>query len=431
MKGHPTRRLHLLEVGVRWPPETFVGWKLEGLAARGMRVTLASNQIFDSNARLRRVDLVAIPVWPTSAAAQAREVARVGLALLVLLVTSPRRLVRLLRSVRRQMSTPARVRYDRGAIGLYAVCLPLVRLRPDVVHFEWNVSAAYFLPLFDVWDCPVTTSCRGSDISVYPHMPDEEPYASVLPDVLRRATAVHCISESQKAEAVAFGLDPAKARVVPSAVDPNAFKPAYGDGGDRDGDVLRVITVGRLRWEKGHEYALEAIRITLDQSLPVRLEILGAVPPEWRSRMDERSRILHTVADLGLDRHVRLFGGASSAEVCRRLQASDVMLHAGVTEGIPNAIVEAMACGLPVVAAGCGGIPEAVTDGVEGFLVPPRDPEAMARALLRLGQDASLRRRMGQAGRRRVISAFTQEREHEMFFAMYREVAGVGDRGSS
>ena len=413
---------------MRWPPETFVGWKLEGLAARGMRVTLASNQIFDPDARLRGVELVPIPVWPTSAAGAVREVARVGLSLLVLLIRSPRRLVRLLRSVRRQMSTPARVRYERGAIGLFAMCLPLARLRPDVVHFEWNVAAVYFLPLFDVWNCPITTSCRGSDISVYPHMPDEEPYASVLPEVLRRASAVHCVSESQKTEAIAFGLDPAKARVVRSAVDPDEFKPADRTGVApeiTDRDVLRVITVGRLRWEKGHEYALEAIRIALDRDLPVELEIIGAVPPEWRNRMDERSRILYTVADLGLDRHVRLFGEASSAEVCRRLQASDVMLHAGVIEGIPNAIVEAMACGLPVVAAGCGGIPEAVTDGVEGFLVGPRDPEAMARALLRLGEDAGLRKRMGQAGRRRILSAFTQEHEHEMFWAMYQEVVGA------
>jgi glycosyltransferase involved in cell wall biosynthesis len=248
-----------------------------------------------------------------------------------------------------------------------------------------------------------------------------------MPEVLRRVSVVHCVSESQKWEAVAFGLDPAKARVVRTGVDPDFFEPAAdpGDGAAKDRDVLRVITVGRLRWEKGHEYALEAIRTLVDQGVPAQLEILGAVPGEKRRWMDERARVLHTVADLGLEGQVRLLGDASPALVRRRLQASDVLLHAGVIEGVPTAIVEAMACGLPVVATGCGGVPEVITDGVEGFLVEPRNPEKMAGALLRLREDAGLRRRMGLAGRRKVLSGFTLEHEHGALLDMYRSVAGA------
>jgi colanic acid/amylovoran biosynthesis glycosyltransferase len=360
---------------------------------------------------------------PASRSTAARVAVSAGLALLV---TSPRRLLRLVRSVRRHMSAPACERYG-GTIGLFALCLPLARLRPDVVHFEWHVVAVDYLPLFDVWDCPITTSCRGSDIRVYPGIPGMDHYVSRLPEVLRRVRAVHCVSESIKGEAVAFGLDPAKAWVARPAVDPQLFKPAAWNGGGaegRDGDVLRVVTVGWLRWEKGHEYALEAIRTLVDRDVPVRLEMLGAVPSERRNHLDERVRVLHTVADLGLERHVRLRGEATSAEVSRRLQASDVLLHAAVTEGIPNAIVEAMACGLPVVATSCGGVPEAVTNGVEGFLVAPRHPERMAEALLRLRDDAGLRKRMGQAGRRRVLAGLTLEHEHGVFLAMYREATG-------
>jgi colanic acid/amylovoran biosynthesis glycosyltransferase len=426
MRWRPSRPLHLLEVGVRWPPETFVGWKLEGLADRGLRVTLASSQIFDPSVRLRGVELVPIPMRPATTVEAARVAARAGGALVALLITSPSRVVKLLRAAKLQISTPARGRHRDGMIGLLALCLPLARLRPDVVHFEWNVLAVHFLPLFDVWGCPVTTSCRGSDVSVYPHIPGMEPYASCLPEVLTRASAVHCVSESQRREAVAFGLDPAKARVVRPGVDPSVFKPAGLDGGGAPGDdpsALRVITVGRLRWEKGHEYALETIRKLLDGGVPVLLEVVGAVPDEKGGRTDERARILHTVADLGLEENVRLRGDASSQEVSRRLQASHVLLHAGITEGIPNAIVEAMACGLPIVAAGCGGVPEAITDGVEGFLVKPRDPEEMAAALLHLWRDAGLRMRMGLAGRTKVLSGFTLEHEHGEFLAMYRAVA--------
>jgi glycosyltransferase involved in cell wall biosynthesis len=414
-----SRRLHLLEVGVRWPPESYVAWKLEGLAEHGMRVTVASSQIFDPAARLRGVELVPIQARPTTLAAATRVAASTGAALLALLVTAPIRAVKLLRSARRQTSRrPGAHRAE--AIRLLALCLPLARLRPDVVHFEWNLAAAEFLPLFEV--CPVTTSCRGSDISVHPHVPGKEAYAGRLREVFGRAHAVHCVSESQRQEAEAFGLDPAKARVIRTAVDPCLFKPSPRPAGE-DRAALRVIAVGRLGWEKGHEYGLEAIRILLDQGVAVELEIFGAVPGEKRSPIDERARVLHTVADLGLEGRVRLHGHASSGEISQRLRASDVLLHAGVIEGIPAAIVEAMACGLPVVAVGSGGVPEAITDGVDGFLVAPRDPEKLAAALRRLGEDAHLRERMGQAGRRKVLSQMTLEHEHGEFLAMYRAVA--------
>ena len=84
---------------------------------------------------------------------------------------------------------------------------------------------SYFLPLFDAWNCPVTTSCRGSDISVYPHVPGEEPYASVLPEVLRRASAVHCVSESQKGRRSGSGSIPPRRGWSDRPSTRNEFKP--------------------------------------------------------------------------------------------------------------------------------------------------------------------------------------------------------------
>jgi glycosyltransferase involved in cell wall biosynthesis len=85
-----------------------------------------------------------------------------------------------------------------------------------------------------------------------------------------------------------------------------------------------------------------------------------------------------------------------------------------------------MACGLPVVVTDCGGMREAVTDGVEGFVVPKRDPAGMARALTRLWGDPSLRDEMGRAGRARVLSDFTLSRETDEFEELYRAVTGHG-----
>ena len=204
------RPLHLLEVGLRWPPETFLCWKLEHLADRGLQVTVASKAVFDPEAQLRGVELIRIPARAEPRRRAARIVARDGLALLA---RSPRRLARLWRATRRHVPRAQRERYG-GTLGLYAMYLRLARMRPDVVHFEWNTAAAEYLPLFEVWDCPVVTSCHGSDVSIYPHIPGYERYAANLTEVFRRASAVHCVSASLAGETAAFGLDPAKIRVI-------------------------------------------------------------------------------------------------------------------------------------------------------------------------------------------------------------------------
>jgi colanic acid/amylovoran biosynthesis glycosyltransferase len=411
--------MHLLEVSVRWPPETFLCWKLEGLAARGMRVTVASKAVFDGDARLEGVELVRIAPRGEPLGRALRIVARDGLALLA---RSPLRLVRLWRGARRHVPPGLRERYG-GMTGLMAMYLRLARMRPDVVHFEWNTAAADYLPLFDVWDCPVVTSCHGSDVSIYPHVPGQERYAERLAEVFARAGAVHCVSASLRREAEQLGLDPAKAHVIHPGVDPAAFRPdAKRPAG---GGELRVIAVGWLRWMKGHEYALAAARAAVDRGVPLRLDIIGGAPDASVGEPGERRRILHTIADLGLEQHVHLHGTLTSAQVVERLQTADVMLHASLSEGLPTVLLEAMACGLPVVTTDCGGVTEAVTDGAEGFVVPARDADALAQALAALWRDPALRARMGAAGRATVQERFTLERQLGEFLALYEATAAA------
>jgi colanic acid/amylovoran biosynthesis glycosyltransferase len=410
------RPLHLVEVGVHWPPETFLRRKLEGLAERGMRVTVAASLVFDEEVELSGVELRRMPL-----SARGPGAAAAWRAAAALLFRSPRRLLRLLRNIKRV--PPELARRHGGTRGLLRMCLPLARLRPDVVQFEWNIAAVDHLPLFGVWSCPVLTACRGSDVTVYPHVAHLRPYAERLPEVMRQATVVHCVSEALVREAGDFGLDPAKARVIRPAVDPQAFMPQSPNGGPA-GDALRILMVGGLRWEKGHEYALEAIRRLTDDGVRVQFELVGDPPESAITTSGERARILHTVDDLGLEAHVTLRGGAGPDRVCRLLAGSDVLLHASVAEGIPNVVLEAMACGIPVVATDVGGVSEVVTDGVEGFVVGPRDPAGLAQALRRLAGDPSLRARMGVAGRERIERDFTLDAQLDDLLAMYREVAG-------
>jgi colanic acid/amylovoran biosynthesis glycosyltransferase len=408
------RALHLLEVGIRWPPETFLCWKLEGLAAAGMQVTVASRQVSDARATLRGVEMLELPKR-----GERLGLRFVGPRLLRSLLVAPRRTLRLLHEVRRLPSDWRR--HWGGLDGLLANYLPLVRLRPDVVHFEWQSTAVFYLPLYRVWRAPVVSSCHGTDVSLSPHVPGHELWTRRLPESFEQVTAVHCVSESLRRGVVELGLEPGKARVIRQGVDPQLFRP--NGGPPENSRTYRVISIAWLRWVKGFEWGIEAVRRLVEAGVPVEFTILGN-DPEF-GEPSERQRIAHTVADTGLGGHVQFVERVPSRDVARRLRMSHAFLLPSLDEGLPTVALEAMASGVPVVATDCGGVSEALTDGIEGLIVPPRDPDALAAALTRLWREPELRKRMGEAGRRTATSRFTLERQLEEFHAFYREVSAA------
>jgi glycosyltransferase involved in cell wall biosynthesis len=119
----------------------------------------------------------------------------------------------------------------------------------------------------------------------------------------------------------------------------------------------------------------------------------------------ERAQLEALAGQLGLADRVHLAG--HQQDVRPWLAALDVLVLSSDWEGMPNALLEAMAAGLPIVATAVGGVPEVVVDGATGLLVPPGDPSALAEAITRLLRDPDLRRTMGQAGRARVERRFS------------------------
>jgi glycosyltransferase involved in cell wall biosynthesis len=238
-----------------------------------------------------------------------------------------------------------------------------------------------------------------------------------LPLLFAEVDAVHCVSDSTRRAAVALGLPPGKAWLIPQAVDSDFFRPPARPR-PLTGE-FRLVTVGTLRWVKGQEYALVAVAQLADDGVPVRLEIVGGEPSAESGEAGDRQRLAYTIADLGLEDRVTLCGVLEPAEIRTRLQRADAYLHLSLSEGLPNAVLEAMACGLPVVASDAGGTAEAVRDGVEGLLVPPRDAAAAAAALRTLWEERALRERLGAAARERALGEFRPQRETDAFVELY------------
>ena len=213
-----------------------------------------------------------------------------------------------------------------------------------------------------------------------------------------------------------IGISPDKLVVIHNGIPLEDFQP-----GDRvvaraglgiPTSACVVGTVGRLHPVKGTSYLLEAFADLAPGHAEAILLLVGDGPQ--RTQLEELARCL------GVSERVRFLGNRS--DVSRLLQAMDVFVLASVWEGMPNAALEAMAVGLPVVATGVGGTPEAVVDGETGLLVPPRDPDGLAQAIARLLRDPELWRTMGQAGRRRVEQHFSVEQMVRQTERLYEEL---------
>jgi glycosyltransferase involved in cell wall biosynthesis len=173
--------------------------------------------------------------------------------------------------------------------------------------------------------------------------------------------------------------------------------------------AVLAITVANLRREKDYPNLLRAARAALEEEPSLVMVAVGQGP------LEEEVRDLHR--QLGLGERFKLLG--YRADVPDLLAASDLFVLGSAFEGLPVSVMEAMAAGLPVVATSVGGIPEAVVEGETGCLVPPRDSQGLAVAVVALARDRALRSRMGRAAkeRSRVFDIRTAVQEQQSAYA--------------
>jgi sugar transferase (PEP-CTERM/EpsH1 system associated) len=253
---------------------------------------------------------------------------------------------------------------------------------------------------------------------------------SPLPD------RVTCVSQSvARFAAHTIGLPSEKLVVIPNGIPISQFTNLPTSARARAALCLPlhtplIGTVSRAHPVKGLDVLLEAFaRLLHSPTDAQQISNLTNIRPFVSSPLadllivgdgPQLGALQAQAVGLGLGERVHFLG--SRNDVPQVLAALDVFVLPSLHEGMPNAILEAMAAGLPVVATAVGGAPEVVVDGVSGLIVPPRDPLALADALSRLLDDAALRDRMGAAGRQRVEENFSQARMVRETERLYQEL---------
>lgn len=281
----------------------------------------------------------------------------------------------------------------------------------DLIHYQWPGHLLTYGVIARKTRKPAVLSLRGGQINIQPHIPGMDGYVAALKRQLPTCSAYHCVSEAIMQEAVAYGLDPKRTWVIRPAVDIAFFTPPEKRPASSQ---VHVAMVGAFIWRKGYEYALMAVREALQCGADLQVTIVGDG--------EERDRVAYTIADLKLQDRVILRGKLSPEGVRQTLWESHLFLHASLSEGIANVALEAMACGLPVISTDAGGMREAITDGIEGFLVPLRDTDRMAERIVALTKDSQRRREMGLRARERAVRDFDLRDQGRRFKEMYERV---------
>lgn len=302
---------------------------------------------------------------------------------------------------------PLRMRSEGDLLAILSLARAMRRNKCVLAHFHDAHAAALGSAAAGLAKVPLRVISRRVDFPV-----------KSKGKYIRHIDAVIAISEGVKSVLVRDGVPAQTIEVVPSGIDFEPFREVRPrdflrrEFGFADDDYL-VGIVAQLEDHKGHRFLIEAAKILKGHAPKARVIIVG----EGSLRM-ELDRQAH---DLRVDDIVYFLGFRE--DVPRILASLDLFVLSSHMEGLGTSLMDAMASRLPVVATQAGGIPEVVTDRETGLLVPPRDPRALAEAVLKLYLDRGLAARLAQRGFEVVHEKFSAEAMAQRIIAVYERLA--------
>ncbi|MEM3906770.1 glycosyltransferase family 4 protein [Saccharolobus sp.] len=228
------------------------------------------------------------------------------------------------------------------------------------------------------------------------------------------AGRVICLTKSDSFEIQKLGCPREKIRIVPNGVDVEKFKPCK--------EIMDNVIFwhGRFVPEKGLNYLIMALNLVVKEKPKVKLVMCGRGPM--------LPKILCLVKKFGLEKNVVFKGCVERDKLPSLLGSAQLYVLPSLKEGMPYALLEAMSCGLPVVGSNIPGINDVIINGENGFLVPVKNSEALADAILTLLSDAKLRRKLGQNARKLIVEKYDWnkivEKVEKVYYEAIREMEG-------
>lgn len=310
----------------------------------------------------------------------------------------------------------------KAPLGYFASGIALVRilrnLKPDVLNTHYATGYGLLARLSGFQ--PSLLSVWGSDVYDFPEK--SWLHRLVLRSNLKAATAIASTSQCMARKTRETYVHQ-KIFITPFGIDEAVFSP------ERQAHVTQALVIGTVKTlasKYGIDTLIEAFAIArkrLGDNIPLLLEITGGGPD---------FSVLRALAQrLGVADSVTFHGAVPHSKVAEMLNRLDIYLALSRldSESFGVAILEASACGKPVVVSDTEGPTEVTVEGVTGFVVPRNDPAAAADAVIKLAIDADLRRRMGEAGRAHVLAHYTWSRSLDIMLAAYRDtVSGYQQR---
>lgn len=291
---------------------------------------------------------------------------------------------------------------DKGILKL------IEKERIDIVLGNYGQSASHLLPI-----------CRKAGIPLIPHFHGHDAtrrsfiteYKKKYTELFAFAPAIIAVSNVMKEKLVALGADAAKVKVIPYGVNLERFRLPESDTPKE----LIFLAVGRFTLKKAPLTTIRAFAETLEQFPEARLVMIGGKEGQY-------ARCAELAAELGLQEKIDFTGVLSADEIAAWMRRAFAFVQHSVTaadgdmEGTPNSVLEASACGLPVISTRHGGIIDAVIEGETGLLVDEGDGEGMARNMIELARNRERAAQMGRKAREHIMQNYEAEKQIRKLF---------------
>ena len=283
--------------------------------------------------------------------------------------------------------------------------------RVDVIHAHWIMPSG-LVALFCRVLCktPVVVSCHGSDVEV---LCKNGVGRFLSGRVLGKADRITTVSAYLKTKVTGVGIPSDRVDVLHDGVDTSSFRFSPKMTGSH-----KLVYVGRLADEKGLENLLKSMALLKKKFPDVTLTIVGEGP--LRKKLEDLSN------ELNMRESISFEGAVPHSRISEYMRDADALVLPSISEGLSVVILEAMACGTPVIASNVGGVGDIVSDGFNGFVVEPGDVAGFARKIMELWSDKSLIERFSQNGLDTVKQRFSWKVIAEKFIKVYGDAEKDG-----